>query len=757
MLLIFDADTDGDMPHLLYGITAELWRWVCQLGAPLANRALFRPGVKKRDLLRALAARDPLERRQQSIELIRKLWYSFPELGPYPLLETLDVREREGLFYREYRDHAAHQLMVYILGLYIYHQCRPIRHAIHEELGGQAGSDETENRFIRRWLAASIVHDVGYVFEMPEADHTTAGEGAQLFKEAKAALNHLLDCPLTDIPECNNGISRVSEWEVEVAQALGLSPRGVPLPPAELPGLRKNGEDALLDLEHEATASSLGAQGTSALRKYYEIAHRNSPATQNRAGFHDHGISSALIFLSGWGAYAQRLKDLNDHWNTLPDTLRSGLGPIEDFVVKTRRLVEQDDTRSDVRAAAGAMALHNINMSIWETHAIEAFKNGLRCNDYHICLGPTQDDRHKPLPLAFLLALADTLQDWGRPRFRPALDQGRARQLRDHQFSLTIKDDQLRVFFGKDADEGKSYDSLVNRLKAFLAPTDIDRLVTINDEMRSSFEHADSISRYNPPTSKNPGGGFDHGERIRVLAGKDPGGGNEDTFYLPRCENTATDGKRLCNIRWNSVLTIAEFIRCGEALAYEQKVSASLKLLMDVLERSVDFRSTEIGKISAVLYELRVAIDAVWRSLSRTPRKEDEGRERPPLERLRDFLHMRTNGKPMQTEREAADRFLNELKRIDAALRQSGAPRAKFARLRENGALLDAAPSLRQCLVHLSTIGKARSEDTFSDVRSVVRERALKDLHATFADVVRAFPHVAPSHPYLSTWRGGSR
>jgi hypothetical protein len=178
---------------------------------------------------------------------------------------------------------------------------------------------------------------------------------------------------------------------------------------------------------------------------------------------------------------------------------------------------------------------------------------------------------------------------------------------------------------------------------------------------------------------------------------------------------------------------------------------------MTALDNALHLRSSDLRNVSSHLVELSTARDAVWRSMTRGIRGKDSGRERPPEERLRDFLHKRTSGPVMQRERESADRFLNELERINAVLTQSGPPRERLEVLQTDGVLLFATINLRQCLGHLSTIEKARAEDTFSSVRSAVRKRALEDLHATFADVVQAFPHSDPSNSHLSVWRGGSR
>ena len=57
-----------------------------------------------------------------------------PELGPHLLPKTLSRFEDDRKFHDAYRDHAAHQLLVYLLGLFMYDNRSAIKKAITKEI-----------------------------------------------------------------------------------------------------------------------------------------------------------------------------------------------------------------------------------------------------------------------------------------------------------------------------------------------------------------------------------------------------------------------------------------------------------------------------------------------------------------------------------------------------------------------------------------------------------------------------------------------
>jgi hypothetical protein len=89
------------------------------------------------------------------------------------------------------------------------------------------------------------------------------------------------------------------------------------------------------------------------------------------------------------------------------------------------------------------MALHNIEGKIWDIG--DAASSGLTLGNFRVHLTTPA----KQAPLAFLLRLVDTLQDWDRPRFRPLKD-GERPALTDQDISITASGGKLRLHFPAD-------------------------------------------------------------------------------------------------------------------------------------------------------------------------------------------------------------------------------------------------------------------------------------------------------------------
>ena len=104
-------------------------------------------------------------------------------------------------------------------------------------------------------------------------------------------------------------------------------------------------------------------------------------------------------------------------------------------------------TEEIVRAAAAAMALHNITPKDWDrVHKDGLLQAGFNMGAFRIHL---TDHDHRT-PLAFLLGLVDTLQDWDRPRFRAPKSEDEL-ILTDQDMSITAKDGRLLLYFSRDA------------------------------------------------------------------------------------------------------------------------------------------------------------------------------------------------------------------------------------------------------------------------------------------------------------------
>ena len=141
-------------------------------GRSLIAEALAGVSQGQDRLLRALAYPGQDRRMLESQGLIRELWHAEPGWGPYPLLEQLSRNQADRVYFRRYRDHLVHMLRVWIQGLYFLGRVDPLRQALLDEVRGEGGmwgaaaEGELLAEVQRRWKAAALWHDLGYVFEI---------------------------------------------------------------------------------------------------------------------------------------------------------------------------------------------------------------------------------------------------------------------------------------------------------------------------------------------------------------------------------------------------------------------------------------------------------------------------------------------------------------------------------------------------------------------------------------------------------------
>jgi hypothetical protein len=87
-----------------------------QIVTRLENAGWLTP-ITRKELELALSSTDNHLRSIHSIQVIRKIWRSYPGLGVAPVLEQLFDEEQRRSFPTAYRDHVVHSLEVYLLGL----------------------------------------------------------------------------------------------------------------------------------------------------------------------------------------------------------------------------------------------------------------------------------------------------------------------------------------------------------------------------------------------------------------------------------------------------------------------------------------------------------------------------------------------------------------------------------------------------------------------------------------------------------------
>lgn len=453
----------GGHDYVIYGANADLVAWVET--SDLAAQALGPAKVTIDDLYLAFGAEPDAARTDYSKSVIKKLWYSEPVLGPYPFLDTLSFFEFDRLFYANYRDHVCHQLKVYLLGLFAYDCCPKIRDELDRSLSIPSRVPRAE--FLLRWLVTALYHDIGYVLEN---DKALQGDGSA-WQTTRGEINRVLAAPLSAMPTFGDFITP------DVEQRLIQDHQIFTPKVSHIKDIEYYNKINLLDqLASEARLAQLGVNDAP-LRDYYDYAltHDTIAARGSRGRYRDHGIVSALLLLRTWRAFSDYLAIFSTKAGNDP-LIRSQFARVDDLA---RRVSLQAES---IRAAAAAMALHNITPKDWD-HG-EALAHGLTLPRFKICLSAHGNQ----LPLAFLLGLVDSLQDWDRPRFRARRDTDKA-VLLDQDMSITTGAGKLLLHLPADlvayrvpaSVPDSSYSKAIRAMKEYLEPEAIDAIVAWTD------------------------------------------------------------------------------------------------------------------------------------------------------------------------------------------------------------------------------------------------------------------------------------
>ncbi len=325
-----------------------------------------------------------------SVALWNELWVEEPGLPNIPLMKVLAEQEFSGEMYAAYRDHVSHSVWMYFLGLYLYIQNDHIRNAIRSKL--------SEDVFLKAWKIASIFHDIGY------SGDKGIDEEENYLQPLLEDLGSFIGFPIGGYLK-SRGIECSKSDEVAIARAIGLfTPRVLKLDDLEKTPIPGKDESILNFIEDFIIPTQLAQiDQKTPLQNYYSLGKTIRPKSRGR--FRDHGILSALILLHQFYYFDYYLKSLRDA--SLPTRLgRETRSAIKKIISDPITLLYEEP----VKQAAAAMALHNVNVDIWDVEKAKEAPYFLSLSDYKITLEET--------PLAFLLALTDVLQCWDRPKRR---------------------------------------------------------------------------------------------------------------------------------------------------------------------------------------------------------------------------------------------------------------------------------------------------------------------------------------------------
>ena len=428
----------------------------------------------KDKIFRALASNDHRIRQAYGKDLLQALWEIEFGLGCYPFAEVLSHFEFAGKFYLQYRDHVLHQLRVYLLGLYLFRGCGKINKIISEKY--------PPDKFSILWKIAALSHDHGYIFEVDEAERDPWVRN-RVLPVFHNSVGFPFSC-LTESVRKNRFEKSISPDHDKLLEALksrgfshtfekSLHKKFEILPPIidTINDLLSFKGKSLMDkfslISQKARLSKPNVNGVDA---YYQFASKYG-IYKTRKGFLDHGVTSALLLLLQ-GAYHEYLTDKLTAFS-VSDLKAQGLSNENITTIKQFKKFTKAYHKI-LEETAEAVAIHNISPDFWKTSGIDLTiaENtfGLTLQDFKIS--------HESMPLSFLLALVDTLQDWDRPLYSvPSTDEISNYQS-EQDISITLDDDHIYLAFpNKKNLTFDPFQKVLNELKSRFDPNFIGELI----------------------------------------------------------------------------------------------------------------------------------------------------------------------------------------------------------------------------------------------------------------------------------------
>lgn len=440
------------------------------------------------DLKRCLSATLTETRSKFSHSLIMRLWDSDGFLNFKPLIEHLADLEQDRAFYKYYRDHLNHELLLFLLGAHIYFNCETFRAKINEEIlrlyEGKVSTGyiktlkrDLSGEFLFRWKLISTFHDIGYLFEVDpfeDKSNKLIRSKRELIEKSFGVVddfreNFLFDYFLhsleVSIPAGLDAKAARSAREEEVKQLAEEIGRILTPYPGEI-----KSEADLLTLstadKHDIAFQLISQYvkpnhiGADLIRNYFYLCgyapvfeEKDGKVTKQRDPFYDHGIMSALVLLKTTDIQRYYLKQLSDQdfKGNLFENSR-----VRDALLKQKSKGHLDVTQFFIRFShvAGAIALHNIWPRLYTKEQCQDFDKTDKRVGASIAEAFYTEPSDAPgrylisldeNPLSYLTALADTIQDWDRHSFRRLSFTDDSDPLTSSELTINFKENRIQV------------------------------------------------------------------------------------------------------------------------------------------------------------------------------------------------------------------------------------------------------------------------------------------------------------------------
>ncbi|HWW77206.1 MAG TPA: hypothetical protein VNZ44_17515 [Pyrinomonadaceae bacterium] len=166
----------GGINDALYTVISRppAWATQCDAGADgeyFLTRPAAEPAGQVREKSLGELVASFLEATTDAVRLVRASRASHKILSEYDMAELEELRAKvqasellRVISYSQQTDHSAHTLYLYLLGIYLFFACRPLRAEMAKFLGEPSESQRLLKRFLFMWAFVSLLHDIGYIF-----------------------------------------------------------------------------------------------------------------------------------------------------------------------------------------------------------------------------------------------------------------------------------------------------------------------------------------------------------------------------------------------------------------------------------------------------------------------------------------------------------------------------------------------------------------------------------------------------------------
>lgn len=315
------------------------------------------------------------------------------------LYNQLKDYENKGGFYSSYREHVVHQWRVFLLGLYLMDKVPIIKEKLESKL---------RDKMVKVWAGVALCHDIGYLIERGNIENNKYAEDVvkllnQLEEEGEGFSVFCPELDMDDVlPAKKKAIKRKAKIYIE---------------PIE------DWKHLFFDVDNVAKWKLKDMDSSSmCFHTYYEITKGLKTKEENRPVFIDHGIASAaiLFFLLKQKEYwVEKICELDEYKNE------------KDKI----KYMDSDERMQLCRA----IALHNIRPDEWDQNKVYDQYN-IELNKFKILW--------EEEPLACLLVLCDSLQEWNRPSkdFRNRLRE----EITSQDMHIIVNEGKIYLCFPKD-------------------------------------------------------------------------------------------------------------------------------------------------------------------------------------------------------------------------------------------------------------------------------------------------------------------